>query len=78
MSNNELMGLIVSTGDDTSTLISVWGLAFYFRELTPIIYKSNLFGINVSFNMTNFTGLAEISITNIIILKNLYRIYKYN
>jgi hypothetical protein len=76
MSNTELMDLIVSTGDDIVNLISIWGVAFYFKEVPHIIYRSNLFGINFSFNITNFTGLAAISISNIIILKTIYRSYR--
>ena len=76
MSNNELMDVIVLSRDDIVTLITAWGLAFYFKEIPHIIYRSNLFGINFSFNMTKFTGLTAMSISNIFVLQKMYRAYK--
>lgn len=76
MSYNELMDLIVYTTVDTTTLISLWGLANYFKEMPPIIYSSNMFGINFSVDVSNFNYFLAICATNLITLKNVYRVYK--
>ena len=76
MLNNELMEYLISRIDDTATLISLWGLAFYYKSAIPIIYSGNINGMVIKFNVTECTGMIAISMTNIIILTNWYKMYK--
>lgn len=70
MSNKEVMDLVITTAAETSSLISLWGLANYFKHK---YFRLNLFGIEIELDLEGYSYSLALTATYFIMGKNICR-----
>lgn len=73
MSNKEVIDLIITTAVETSSLISLWGLANYFKRK---YLQIKLFDREIELDLEGYTYSLAVVATYFITANNIYRIQK--